>query len=157
MLGAGEGTDLCHVAILSAGVVRTIGGPSAGVGTPFEAAVACFVGPDGQRAADDRTARQRPKVPTVHAVRRIPVHEEEFAVGDTTAALPDRQLATGAVADAGASDRRAVGENVETIAADGLPRGPEWQEGDDTVADLRRRLHVNRAAEIAAPAEPPVR
>ena len=62
------------------------------------------------------------KVPTVHAVRRIPVHEEEFAVGDTAAALPDRQLATGAVADAGAADRRAVGENVETIAADGLPR-----------------------------------
>src|SRR4051795_10196804 len=106
MLGAGEGTDLCHVAILSAGVVRTIGGASAGGGTPFEAAVACFVGPDGQRAADDRTARQRPKVPTVHAVRRIPVHEEEFAVGDTTAALPDRQVAPSGRAGEGAAARQ---------------------------------------------------
>ena len=66
--------------------------------------------------------RKRSKVPTVHAVRRIPVHEKEFAVGDAAAAVPDRKLATRVVTDAGAADGHAVCENVETIAADGLPR-----------------------------------
>src|SRR3954469_13317574 len=80
---------------------------------------AWLVGPDGQRAADDRTLRKRSKVPTVHAVRRIPVHEKEFAVGDAAAAVPDRKLATRVVTDAGAADGHAVCENVETIAADG--------------------------------------
>src|SRR4051794_28912942 len=71
MLGACEGADLCHVAILSFGGRGAIGVTSAGVGTPLEAAGALLVGPDGQRAADDRTARQRAEVPAVHAVRRI--------------------------------------------------------------------------------------
>ena len=87
---------------------------------PNEAAVAGLVGPDGQRAADDQTARKRTEVATVHAVRDIEVHEEEFVIADAATALPDRHLAASIVALARVSDDRAIGDDVGAVAADGL-------------------------------------
>ena len=84
-------------------------------------AVACLVGPDGEHAADDRTAREWAEIAAIHAVRGI-VHEEEFVVGDAAAALPDRQFAAGIVARARAAVGGAIGKNVEAVATDGLTR-----------------------------------
>ena len=50
------------------------------------------------RAADDARCRDRPEVPPVQRVRRLPVHKEEFACSDDAAALPDGQVAADPVA-----------------------------------------------------------
>src|SRR3989304_9255433 len=102
-------------------VVRWLVSRLTGAGPPFEGASACLVGPDGEHTADDRTARERAEIAAIHAVRGI-VHEKEFVVGDAAAALPDRELATGAAAFARRPVGGPIGKNVEAIAADGLTR-----------------------------------
>ena len=87
---------------------------------PNEAAVAGLVGPDGQRAADDQTARKRTEVAAVHAVRDIEVHEEDLVIADAATAPPDRHLAASIVALARVSNGRAISDDVEAVAADGL-------------------------------------
>src|SRR3989304_2106742 len=100
-------------------VVRWLVSRLTGAGPPFEVAVACLVGPDGEHAADDRTARERAEIAAIHAVRGI-VHEKEFVVGDAAAALPDRQFAAGFVPLPRAALGGALGKNVEAVATDGL-------------------------------------
>src|SRR3990172_10516391 len=100
-------------------VVRWLVSRLTGAGPPFEVAVACLVGPDGEHTADDRTARERAEIAAIYAVLGI-VHEKEFVVGDAAAALPDGQFAAGFVALARAAIGGAIGKNVEAVATDGL-------------------------------------
>ncbi len=57
------------------------------------AKVTILIGPERQRAADDGACGDGSEVAAVEAVRDVPIHEEELAVGDDAAALPDRQSA----------------------------------------------------------------
>lgn len=88
---------------------------------PFEAAFAVLVGPQGDRAADDRTGRDRTEIAAVETVRDIPVHQEDIAFRDDTAALPVGQRTAGAVALERHSHLHAVDGDQEAGAADGLP------------------------------------
>jgi len=47
--------------------------------------------PERRQAAGDGGCRKRPEIAAVQAVADRPVHQEDFALGDEPAALPDRQ------------------------------------------------------------------
>lgn len=49
------------------------------------------VGPDRDCAADDRIEREWAEIPAVETVSRVPVHEEDFTIGNDAAALPAGQ------------------------------------------------------------------
>src|SRR3546814_12218918 len=57
--------------------------------TPFVAAVAFLIGPERQRPADDGTCGDGSEVTAVEAVSDLPIHAEDFADADDTAALPE--------------------------------------------------------------------
>src|SRR3546814_11334508 len=57
-----------------------------------------LIGPERQRPADDGTCGDGSEVTAVEAVSDLPIHEEDFADADDTAALPDRQFAADPVA-----------------------------------------------------------
>src|SRR5581483_495517 len=95
-----------------------LGAPSPRCGAPLEAAVAVLVGPQRDRAADDRVRGERAEVAAVHAVGSGPVHEEDFAIGDAAAALPGRQDTAGAIARQRVAHVDAVDRYMCAVAAD---------------------------------------
>jgi hypothetical protein len=80
---------------------------------------------------------------SIKRVRRLPIHDENFAFGDHATALPDRQRSTSTVALAGLAQSDVVEGGREPIPANGLPP--------------RQRQHAlqleNAAWQIAAYAE----
>ncbi len=75
-----------------------MGKRSVGRRAPDVAPVAFLIGPERQRPSDDGTCRDGSEVAAVDAVPDVPVHEEELALGDEAAALPERQIAPDPVA-----------------------------------------------------------
>ena len=71
------------------------------------------------RATDDRGGGQRSEIPAVEGVGG-PVHEEDFALGEDAAALPDGQRAATAVALAGVAHGNGVDADGAAETADGL-------------------------------------
>lgn len=55
------------------------------------------VGPDRDRATDDRIEREWAEIPAVETVSRVPVHEEDFTIGNDAAALPAGQRSAATV------------------------------------------------------------
>ena len=79
-----------------------------------------LVGPEGSRFADDGCRRQRPEIPAVEGVLGLPVHEEDLALGDDAAALPDRKQATAAIVVERLAHDGGIDGDGATRAADGL-------------------------------------
>ncbi|MDT4883565.1 hypothetical protein FQZ97_1196160 [compost metagenome] len=85
---------------------------------PVEAAVAVRVGPDRERVGSDGSDKERPEIPAVETVGRVPVHEEDLAVGERPATLPGRQWAALAVALARVAIGVVEGDNGRALTAD---------------------------------------
>ncbi len=79
-----------------------------------------------RRSRADRPGRrcvvvgQRPEIPAVEGVRGLPVHEEDIAVGDDAAAVPDGQRAAQMIAVERLAHRDAVDGDRAVGPADGL-------------------------------------
>src|SRR5579872_317787 len=86
---------------------------------PFEATVSVLIGPQRDRAADDLVGGGQAEVAAVEAVTDLPIHEEDFAGVDAATALPDRQLAPGAVTFQRRAHLDAIDGDGEVRAANG--------------------------------------
>src|SRR5574337_1308138 len=71
--------------------VGGLGSGSIGGGAPDEAAVAGLVGPQRDRASDDRSDGERAEIATIQAVRDGRVHEEDLVRPKHPTAAPARQ------------------------------------------------------------------
>ena len=118
-----------------------------------------LVGPEGRRFADDGCRRQRPEIPAVEGVLGLPVHEEDLALGDDAAALPDGKRATAAIV----FERLAHGGGVD---GDGAPRAADRLSGErqdvlqeghalgqiaalgEEVRQRRRRAHHDQLGDV---------
>jgi len=74
------------------------------------------------RPPGDRGCRQHPEISPIKRVRRLPVHEEDFARGNDAAALPGGQRPASAVAMVRFTVRDVVDGNGQSVSANGLSR-----------------------------------
>src|SRR5271169_5564018 len=76
--------------------------------------------PERDRATDDRGGGQRPEIASVERVGGLRVHQEDVALCDDAAALPDRKRPVAAVALAGLAQFNRVDSDAAADAADRL-------------------------------------
>lgn len=91
---------------------------------PGVVAITSLVGPERQRASDDRARRERAEIAAVETVLDLPVHDEDFVGGDDAAALPVRQRPPVAVALKCSTHRKPVHRDDAPDAADFLSGKP---------------------------------
>src|SRR5712691_3469697 len=73
------------------------------------------------RPPNDRARRKHPEISPVERIRRLPVHEEDLAIGDDATALPDGKRATAAVMLARLPHLDLVNADGEILPAHRLP------------------------------------
>src|SRR5574338_462897 len=78
--------------------------------------------PEGIGAADDRGAGEQPEIAAVEGVFGLPVHQEDLALGDALASMPDRKRPTAGIALESLPHRNAIDRDRALIPADHLPR-----------------------------------
>src|SRR5579875_2399102 len=92
---------------------------SIGGGAPDEAAVAGFVGPQRDRARDDRSDGERAEIAAIQAVRDGRVHEEDFVRPKHATAAPARQRTAEMIAIMGDADLDMIdGDDIAVPAHD---------------------------------------
>src|SRR4051794_25004690 len=99
-----------------------MGAPSPRRRAPDEAATAVLVGVERDGPADHGGGGKRAEVAAVEAVTDFPVHQEQLAVRDDAAALPDGQRIAAAIAVERIAHRHAVDGDGEAGAANPLAR-----------------------------------
>src|SRR3546814_6651848 len=77
--------------LLQSAVKRVMGAPSPRRRAPDEAAIAVLVGVEGDCLADHGGGWKRSEIAAVEAAADLPVHQEQLAISDDAAALPDGQ------------------------------------------------------------------
>src|ERR1700678_4321904 len=76
--------------------------------------------PERDRAADDRGGGERAEITSLERVGGLRVHQEDVAVCDDAAALPDRERAAAAIALAGIAHFDRVDSDAAADATDRL-------------------------------------
>src|SRR3546814_3785620 len=89
---------------------------------PDEAAIAVLVGVESGGSTDDGVGRERAEIAAVETVADLPVHQEQLAVRDQTAARPNGQWSPTTVVLEGISHGDAVDGDRGAVAAHGMPR-----------------------------------
>src|SRR3546814_9855337 len=84
-------TDQRHGFLLGCAVEKVMGASSPRRRAPDEAAIAVLVGVERGGSTDDGVGRERAEIAAVETVADLPVHQEQLAVRDQTAARPNGQ------------------------------------------------------------------
>ena len=132
-----------------------------GIGEPDMVAIACFIGPNRCRAADDLRDAQHAEIAPVEAVGCSRVHHEQLAIAQHLAARPYGQRATQSVArarhaDISAIDGDAMRESADALAAhsgDALQKryaGREVMPFSQQTPQFRRRFDGDAFADVQA-------